>query len=77
MCEEEEGGGKAGGGGVSSIIHQLMYQAALRIYLSLQGAERLDFFSEYLLLSGSASLSTLRSSAFSSLSLLHSLPEDG
>lgn len=43
MCVEKEGGGKAGGGGVSSIIHQFMYQTALRIYLSPQGAERLDF----------------------------------
>lgn len=43
MCVAEEGGGKAGGGGVSSIIHQLMYQTALPIYLSPRGAERRDF----------------------------------
>lgn len=45
MCAEEEGDGKAIGGGVSSIIHQLMYQTALPIYLSLQGVERVDVFS--------------------------------
>lgn len=44
MCVEEEGDGKAIGGGINSIIHQLMYQTALPIYLSLQGAERLDVF---------------------------------
>lgn len=44
MCVEEEGDGKAVGRGINSIIHQLMYQTALPIYLSLQGAERLDVF---------------------------------
>lgn len=43
MCVEEEGNGKAIGECVSSIIHQLMYQPAFPIYLTLQGAERLDF----------------------------------
>lgn len=66
MCVEEGGDGKTIGGGVSSIIHQLLFQTALPIYLSLQGAERIHFF---LLLSNSAALLMLRSPSFTAPSL--------